>query len=86
MASRTRPKAEGKRPDRTVQPPLNGPYPGCCTPYPDARFVNEIMVELNAHHVGKRCRGFLEPIDREEWYAEIDRLAADHSRNRGDDG
>jgi hypothetical protein len=68
---RTRPK--GKSP---VLEMINAPHPGCCEPFPDARFENEQLVELWSHHRGKGCKGFMEPISLEAWNAEIDRRAS----------
>lgn len=82
---RTRPGGQ-RRPDRTdkVLPPLNAPYAGCCKPYPDARFVNQVLVEINAHHIGRHCKGFLEPMDMEVWNAEVDARNARRA-GRGDE-
>lgn len=82
---RTRPRAQS-RPDRTDKalPPLNSPFPGCCKTYPDARFVNQTLVELNAHHTGKHCKGYLEPMDMEVWNADVDARNARRA-SRGDE-
>jgi hypothetical protein len=79
---RTRPRSANGRPDKTskVMPALNTPYPGCCTPYPYAQFVDQKLVELTARHRGKRCNGYTEPMDLEAWNADVDtRNAARHS-------
>lgn len=65
--------------------PLNAPFPGCCKPYPHARFVDQVMVELHAHHVGSRCKGFMEPMSVEDWNAEIDARSAAGRASGGDE-
>jgi len=82
---RTRPGAR-QRPDRTDKalPPLNSPFPGCCKPYPYAVFVDQKLVELHAHHTGRHCKGYQEPMSLEEWNAEVDARAA-RSAGKGDE-
>lgn len=82
---RTRPRGSGNRPDRTNKalPPLNAPFPGCCKPYPYAAFSNQTLVQLEARHVGKGCRGYTEPMDLEEWNEDVDRRNAARSGGGG---
>lgn len=80
---RAAPTGEPERPIKTdALLPLNAPYPGCCTPYPDARFKDQLMVELYDHHRGPNCKGFMEERSVEEWYAQID---ADRRLDGGDE-
>ena len=75
MASKTRKRPGGskERPKGTdALMPLNAPFPGCCKPYPHARFEDQVLVELHAHHNGPKCGGFMEPMDVEAWNAEVD--------------
>lgn len=78
MPKRTRPAGRtAERPDRTVptrkvMPAVNAPYPGCCEPYPDATFVDQELVKVNAHHKGPYCKGYLEPMSLEAFRAEVD--------------
>lgn len=93
MVDRTRPKGKGgwprqperkPSPVRTVTPtPAPTTYPGCCKPYPDATFINQTLVRLDAHHTGPRCGGYREPMNMEDWHAAIDerRAAAARSGN-----
>lgn len=82
---RTRPGAR-VRPDRTIKalPPPNSPFPGCCKPYPFARFVNQKLVELNYHHIGQQCRGYIEPINMEGWNADVDTRNARRGAGRNE--
>ena len=75
-AKRTRPGA--KSPDRTE------PQPPCCTPYPDATFVNQSLVRLYEHHKGPTCGGLRVPLSIKDWNAEIDRRDAARKSNGGD--
>lgn len=81
---RTRPAGRADRPDRTVDIP-HGPHPGCCVPYPYAVFRNERLVQLDARHVGRFCKGSVEPMDMEAFHAEVNRRASSRSPIGGDD-
>lgn len=87
--TRTRPRSAQQRPDKTnvALPPLNQPYAGCCKPYPDATFEKQTLVSINAHHIGPHCGGYLEPMDLEEWNAEVARRPRPRleSKERGGD-
>lgn len=65
--------------------PLNSPFPGCCKPYPDATFENQVLVKLNAHHNGPHCKGFTEPMDVEVWNADVDARNTARRSARGDE-
>lgn len=85
IKKRTRPSAA--EPAKSVALTLiNEPYPGCCKPVPDATFANQNLIRLMARHIGRRCKGYLEPMDMEEWNAEVNRRASARSSAGGDDG
>lgn len=67
-----------------VSPRINSPYPGCCTPYPDARYVNQTLVSVHMHHNGVHCAGYLEPYPLEEWNAQVAARIGFGSSVRGD--
>lgn len=57
--------------------------PQCCKPYPDARFVDGVVVALFAHHQGEECRGDMQPMSLKEWNDEIHERASASSRSGG---
>lgn len=82
---RTRPAAAAAPPKQVSLSQFLEPYPGCCKPVPDATFANQNLVKLMARHIGRRCKGYLEPMDMEEWNAEVNRRASARSSAGGDD-
>lgn len=77
-AAKERRKADGKdlgkrkaaqARDAPVIP--TGPHDGCCRPVPDARFVDEALVSVHKHHIGRHCGGYMEPYNMDEWWKEV---------------
>lgn len=64
---------ERRRRHETSLPPLNGPFPGCCTPYPDVRFSGGEIVNVWKHHVGNMCAGYRETVTVAAWKSALPR-------------